>query len=311
MTARALASRIFFSIACALLIPGHLSAAEPVTINMVATPTDAGGEAYYAQAQGFFKAHGLDVQITNLSSGPAVAAAMASGRYDVALGNLPTLAAAREAGLPFVLIAPGPLYSDEAPTSAMVVGKDSPLKTPADLNGKTVAGVSVDAIGTVALDRWLASVHLTRDQIHILEIPDTTMGEALNRGTVAAAIMHEPFISAEVAQGGRIFARVYSAIAPHFMIAGYYTRSDWAQAHPEAVKRFAAAIVETARWANRNPAASAAILERLTSLRISPGQTRARFTDSLQPKLIQPVIDAAVETKMLKTPLSVATLLAP
>lgn len=308
--ARRLAFRFFFA-ASMLVVPGHLRAAEPEVVNMVATPTDAGGEVYYAQERGIFKAHGLDVQITDLSSGPAVAAAMASGRYDIAMGNLPTLAAAREAGLPFVLIAPGPLYSDEAPTTAMVVAKDSPLKTAADLNGKTVAGVSVDAIGTVALDRWLASVHLTRDQIHVLKMPDTTMGEALNRGTVAAAIMHEPFISAEVAQGGRIFARVYSAIAPHFMIAGYYTRTDWEQAHPEAVKRFAAAIIETARWANHNPVATAAILSRVTNVRIAPGQTRASFTDSLRSQLIQPVLDAAFQTKMLKSPLSVAALLSP
>jgi len=50
------------------------------------------------------------------------------------------------------------------------------------------------------------------------------------------------------------------------MIAGWFATTAWADAHPDLVRRFAAAMRETALWANRNPAQSLPILVKYIKL---------------------------------------------
>jgi NitT/TauT family transport system substrate-binding protein len=291
--------------------PYSVGAAELAHVTVINTPSDSNGEVYYAQDRGFFKKYGLDVTITNLTSGAAVAAAMASGQYDIANGNVATVAAAREAGLPFVYIAPGAMYNDDSPTTALVVVKDSPIKSATDLVGKTIANVSLQDIGTVALDSWLARQHVDPAQIHVVELPLSAMGASLDRGTISAAIMLEPFLSASLAQNTRILSKIYSAVAPQFLINAYYARPDWVDSHRDEARAFQRAITDAAQWANSNQAASAEILAKTTNVNITPNQARATYSTALTAPLLQPLIDAAVSTKMLKTPLNARALLRP
>jgi NitT/TauT family transport system substrate-binding protein len=278
-------------------------------ITVISSPSDSGGEVYYAQERGTFKKYGLDVEIINLAGGAAVSAAMASGKYEIGQGNLASIAAAREAGLPFVLVAPASLYNSRAATSALVVAKDSPIKTAADLVGKSLANPAIKDIGTVALDMWLAQQNVDPSSVRILEMPQAVMSEALARGTIAGALMIEPFLSASLAGGSRVLAYHYSAIAPRFVIAAYFARSDWVAAHPEAARAFAAAMAETARWANANHAQSAQILAKYLKVPPAPNQTRTPYAETLDPALLQPLIDAAAKSKMIKEPLAASALL--
>src|SRR5580693_2122463 len=117
-------------------LPG--SAQAPATLKIATTPTDIGSEVFYAADKGFFKANGLDAQIQVISNGAAITAAVMSGALDVAQSNIASLAAAHEAGLDVVIIAPAGMYSSKVPTTALVVGKNSPIKTAKDLNGKII-----------------------------------------------------------------------------------------------------------------------------------------------------------------------------
>jgi ABC-type nitrate/sulfonate/bicarbonate transport system substrate-binding protein len=102
------------------------------------------------------------------------------------------------------------------------VPKDSPSKNAADLTGKSLANPAIKDIGTVALDMWLMQQNVNPASVHILEMPQAVMSEALTRGTVAGALMIE--------------------LAPRFIIAAYFARSDWAQTHAATVRAFAGAM---------------------------------------------------------------------
>jgi NitT/TauT family transport system substrate-binding protein len=303
----------FAALALLLAFAGlpRLDAQTLAHITVVTSPSDSGAEVYYAQSRGTFKKYGLEVEIISLAGGAAVAAAMSSGKYEIGQGNIATIAAAYEAGLPFVLVAPASLYNSRAATSALVVAKDSPIKTAADLEGKNVANLAVQDIGSVALDRWLEQQGVNPASVHVVEMPQTQMTEALARGRIAAAIMIEPFLSAGLAESTRVLAQLYSAIAPRFMIAAYFARSDWVASHRDAARAFAAAMNETARWANANHALSAQILAQYTKVQLPPNQTRVTYAQTLDPALIQPLIDAAVKSKLLKEPLAASALLGP
>ena len=301
------------ALACAVLVFAAPSArAQTLThVTVISSPNDSAGEVYYAQDRGTFKKYGLDVEIVTLNGGAAVAAAMASGKYEIGQGNIASIAAARQAGLPFVLVAPASLYNSNAATAAVVVAKESAIKTAADLVGKNVANPAIRDIGTVALDMWLTQQNVDPAGVRIVEMPQSVMGEAVSRGTVAAAVMIEPYLSAAIAQGARVLVQHYSSVAPRFVIAAYFARSDWVQSHPDAAKAFAAAMTETARWANANHAASAHILSKYVNVPISPKQVRTPYAETLDPALLQPLIDASYKMKLIKDPLPASVLLTP
>jgi NitT/TauT family transport system substrate-binding protein len=300
--------------AAALLVGGASTTAaqSPTVVKVATTPLDSGAEVYYAQELGLFKKAGLEVQITSLSNGSAVAAGVASGAIDIAQGSIPSLAAAHDRGVPFVLVAPGALYSSKSPTSALVVAKNSPIRTARDLAGRTLANNGLKNIGEVAADAWIAQNGGDASALRVIEMPMPQMQDALSSGRIDAAIIVEPELSKALHADARLLAPAYSAIASDFMIGAYFSTSDWAKQHPELVKKFDAAIREAGQWANNpaNHARSAQILAQYTKIAVTPATTRAHYADRLNPALIQPVLDASAKYHALDHTFPAAELIA-
>lgn len=295
--------------AVAVARPARAQALDKVRV--VTTPTESGAQIYYGLDLGMFSRAGLDVEIISLQSGSPAAAAVASGSIDVGQGNITSIASAHEHGLPFVLIAPASLYSSSAPTSALIVPGDSPVKTAADLAGKIVANTGMKNIGEIAADGWIDQQGTPIEKVKFIEASLGEMPEAMLRNRVQAADVVEPFLSPALAKGFRVLAYAYTSIAPNFMIGAYFSTRDWVKAHAEVVRRFASTIAETARWANapQNHTQSAAIVEKYTKIQISPTMARVRYAEKLDPALIQPLIDASAKYGALATTFPAADLL--
>ena len=77
------------------------------------------------------------------------------------------------------------------------------------------------------------------------------MGAAVERGTVAAALVAEPSLSVAKA-GGKVreLANPFGLIAPQFLLSAWFSTPAFIQKNPALVKAFAAAIHQTGRWAN-------------------------------------------------------------
>ena len=289
------------TIALAVSAPARARAAD--VLHVATGPTDSGAAVYYAAELGYFKSAGLDVQITSLASGAAVAAGVASGTIDIAQGSLPSLAEAYERKIPFVLVAPGGLYSSKAPTSALVVAQNSTIKVAKDLNGKTIANNALKNIGEVAADAWLDAGGADISSVKILEMPLPEMESALGSGRIDAAVLVEPLLGKVLASKNvRMLAPAYTSIAREFMINAWFSNADWAKSHGDILKRFVGAIRAADRWGNQpeNRARSAAILEKYTKVALGPYNTRIVYADTLDPALIQPVIDACAKFHVLK-----------
>lgn len=301
MNALKISSAALAVVLVTLLLAPRANAADLVRV--ATGPTDSGAAVYYAQELGLFDKAGLDVKIDSLASGAAVAAGVASGTIDIAQGSLPSLFSAHERGIPFVLIAPGGLYSSRAPTSALVVSKSSALKTAKDLNGKIIANNALKNIGEIAADAWLDAGGADIASVKILEMPLGEMESALGQGRIDAAILVEPSLGLALSRNIKILAPAYTSIAPSFMINAYFANADWVKAHADVVKRFDTVVRAAGKWANApaNRARSAAILEKYTKVSMSPQNTRIVYADTLDPALIQPVIDATAKYKVIKT----------
>jgi NitT/TauT family transport system substrate-binding protein len=281
------------------------------TLNIATTPTDIGSQVFYAQERGFFKAAGIDAQIQVISNGAAITSAVMGGAVDVAQSNVVSLATAHEKALDVVIVAPAGQYASNQPTSALVVAKNSPIKTAKDLNGKTIAGNGLKNITQVGADAWIDKNGGDAGTTKFVEMPFPDMAGALEAGRIDAAVIAEPELSATLAKGDRVLGYCYDGIASHFLIGAWFTTGAWAKAHPDLVKRFQKAMALSAAWANKNQAASGALLTKYTQIIVEPTMKRTVYAEKLDPAQIQPLIDASAKYGILKASFPAIDLIAP
>ena len=75
-----------------------------------------------------------------------------------------------------------------------------------------------------------------------LEILPTTMADATADGRIDAGISADPGYTRGLESGRvRAFAQVNEAIPKRFMITAWFSTRTWANQHPDAVRKFAAA----------------------------------------------------------------------
>jgi NitT/TauT family transport system substrate-binding protein len=271
---------------------------ELTKLNIATTPIDIGAQPFYAQDEGFFKNAGIEANIQIISNGGAITAAVVGGSVDIAQSNVVSLATAHEKGLDLVVIAPAGAYSNKAPTTALVVAKNSPIKTAKDLNGKTLAGNGLKNITQVGAFAWMSKNGGDPSTTKFTEMPFSQMPAALTAGRVDAAVLTEPDLSAAVADGSvRVLGNCYDGIANNFLVGAWFTTAAWAKAHPDAVKRFQQAMVKTSEWANKNQTASGAILTKYTKIAAAPSMKRSLYGTKLD--VMQPLIDASAKYGVL------------
>ncbi len=111
------------------------------------------------QRDGIFKKHGLDLDILYTSAGPESIQAVIGGSIDIAVASGVSAAVGT-----FAKGAPIRIQSSEmtgAPDLYWYVPADSPIKTIADFNGKTISFSAVGSSSNAAVLALIAQYHLT------------------------------------------------------------------------------------------------------------------------------------------------------
>lgn len=135
-----------------------------------------------AKQRGMFAAAGLDVTLIPPADPSAPPRLIASGEGDIAISYQPQLHVQVEQGLPLTRI--GTIA--ETPLNSLVVLKDGPIKSIADLKGKTV-GFSVGGFEDALLGEMLKSVGLSLDDVELVNI-NFALSPSLITGNVDAVI---------------------------------------------------------------------------------------------------------------------------
>lgn len=282
--------------ALAVAATSGVALADDPVVNVGALGVDTSANVLYALDEGFFKQAGLDVRIQLLSSGPIIAAAVASGAVDIGAVNVASAAAARARGIPLRFIAPAAVSDPAAVTNVMMVAKGSPINSAAQLDGQIIAVNGLKDLAYISATSWLDKHGGDSKSVKFIEVPFPQLGAALEQGRAAAVVPTEPFTTADKPIG-KILGNVLDGIAPQFMILGWASTDSWLQAHPDLAKKFKTAIARASAWANSHHHESAAILARQTkvTLKVADTMTRATYGTDLKADLIAPVIDAAVK----------------
>jgi NitT/TauT family transport system substrate-binding protein len=295
--------------AAAVVAPRRASA-QATKLRVAGIPIDIAGACYYAQDQGFFAKYGLDVEIVQLANGSVVAEAVAGGSVDIGNGNTLAISTAHEHGIPFQLIAPSGAYNRNDPTSGVIVQGNSPIKTAADLNGKVIAVNGLRTIAEIQTRAWMDKNGGNSSTAQWIEMTFPEIGPGIAAGRAAAGEIEEPQLDAALALGLRSLGSPGDAIAPVWIEGGYFATSDFVKAHPDVVKKVAAAIRDANDWANKNHAAAWVILAKYSKATITP-KHRAFYPPKLDAAQLQPLIDAAAHYGVLKASFPAGDLFAP
>ncbi|MFG1344889.1 sulfonate ABC transporter substrate-binding protein [Xanthobacter autotrophicus DSM 431] len=202
--------------------------------------------------EGKLKPLGYSVKWAEFPAGPQLLEALNAGAIDFGnTGEAPPIFA-QAAGAPLVYVG----YEPAAPQGeAILVPKDSPLKTVADLKGKTVAlnkGSNVHYLLVKALEK--AGVPYTDIKTAYLTPADARA--AFERGSVDAWAIWDPF---QAAAEKTIEARQLAdgtGIVSNYQF--YFSTKAFVDQAPQVVDAVLAGVAEIGAWVKANPKAAAA-----------------------------------------------------
>lgn len=297
---RALAS---LALALAVVSPPARAADNP-SVSVALTRSADTVPFFYALKSGMFEKAGLAVQYQAMANGGAIAAAVVGGAVNVGFSNVQTLIAAHAKHIPFTLITPGGEYDDAKPTTALLIGGDSPLKSAKDLEGKTVVVGALQDLQALSVSVWMSANGADPGKVRFIEAPQSAAPVMLRQKRADAIVVSEPNLEYAQSNGARILAKTYGSIAPHLLVSGWYGTQAWTKANPGAVARFVDVMRRASEYANAHPDEMEPLIHEYTDIPVDVlhKMLRAKQGTTLVPADVQTVIDAAARFKIIDKP---------
>ena len=199
---------------------------------------------FMAMEKGFFKAEGIELETVPMVGGAVIVQGVTSGDLQFGWTNVISLYQAHVEGFDFKLIAGGATNvrgSNE--THAIVVGKDAPIKSAKDLEGKTVAVNTLNNIVHLMALAWVDKNGGNASKIKFVEIPFPQMEPALVAGKVDAISVQEPFAAVAARRPEtRVLSNPWGDVLSRFLIASWFASEKWLQKNKETSQAFVRAI---------------------------------------------------------------------
>jgi len=215
--------------------------------------------------EGIFEKHGLDVEVQIGQGGAALLPAVSSQSIEFAVGNPLSVLVAASQGLEMQIIAGYSAITDPAP-SGIVVMEDSGITTWKDLEGKTVALNAINTQGDLGTMGWVEKDGGNPANVEFTEIAFPDQLAQLEQGNIDASWIPEPFLSAALATEGVTWLGDPLTIIPDLYTMVTFTSTAYADANPEVVDAFAAAITESTELAMTDEAAYRASIVEFTGM---------------------------------------------
>jgi NitT/TauT family transport system substrate-binding protein len=176
---------------------------------------------------------------------PEMKEALISNRVQAAFIVAPLALALYSQGVPIKIVYLGHRYG-----SAVVVRKDGPIKTFADMRGRTIAIPSRFSDERLLLFRAMKVWGIKPGEIKMVEMAPPDVSSALAAHAIDAFVMGEPFPSqAEIGGFGRVLfqAREYW---PDYMSCILVVRQDLIDTRPDVVQTLVDGIARSGLWLN-------------------------------------------------------------
>jgi sulfonate transport system substrate-binding protein len=223
-------------------------------------------------------ARGVTVLWTEFPGGPQLLDALSAGTLDFGTTGEAPPVFAQAAGAPLLYVAVEP----PAPAGeAILVPKESPLRSVADLKGKRIAlnkGSNVHYL----LAQALAGAGLTPGDIRPVFLAPEDGRAAFESGGVDAWAIWDPYLAAtQAATGARTLVDGQGLVSNHQF---YLATRQFAAAHPDLVQAILAELDAVDRWAALHQEEVAELLSPRTGIPVGPLTTSlARLAYGVKP----------------------------
>ncbi|MFZ2989595.1 sulfonate ABC transporter substrate-binding protein [Ideonella sp.] len=252
---------------------------------------------------------GVAVKWVEFPAGPQLLEGLNVGAVDVGyVGEAPPIFA-QAAGANFVYIGNDPA-APEAEAEAIVVPKDSALKSVADLRGKKVAlnkGSNVHYLLVKALEK----AGLKYSDIQPVFLPPADARAAFERGAVDAWVIWDPFLSAVEKQSGARQLADGRGVVNNYSY--YLAERGYASQYPQVIQALFDDSVARGRWLKTHLDEAAALIAPLQGLDIEVvKQSLHRYQFNVQPLNAsvaaeqQKIADTFADLKLIPKPIRIA-----
>jgi NitT/TauT family transport system substrate-binding protein len=224
---------------------------------------------FAALEAGDFTAHGLDVEMTTLSSGARILEAVAGGSLDVGECDALSALQAIQAGLDLMIVAPGAFVrEDTLAVNGLVVLAQGPIRSALELRGKRIAVNSLNAVNYAMTAEFLSRAGVASREVTWLELGFPQMPLALEMGRVDAVSVTEPFLTVMRDRGTvRLLSPAQDVIAGA-PIGVYVTRREQYLGRKAVMAAFAMALAAGVERCNTDPAAARRLLPKYTGIAV-------------------------------------------
>jgi NitT/TauT family transport system substrate-binding protein len=291
-----------------------VGAIEKPDLNVAVVPALDSAGFFVALYEHLFTRQGLNVNFIPAISSDTVIQAQVQGKYDITGGNYVSYIQWQQSGKANLDIFAEASTMLPA-TQGIYVAQGSPIKTLADLRGKTIAINAPDNILYLLAASVLDEHGISPSSVHfVTKYNFPAMPAALAAGKIDAAMLPEPFASvAEQAYGAVPLADMDQGATTGFPIAGYVVTKAWAAKYPHTLAAFYRAIEEGQEIADTNRAAVEQAFEDLpmkpVPLGVSKGTAAIMALDnypfstgavgSVDPLRLQRVVDVMQQFLMI------------
>ena len=235
---------------------GEVEPGEQARLRVLDTAGVPSAFLEYGVQKGFFEQHGLDVEVTPSQGGAAAVPAVVSGDSDIAGSNVVSVLLAQAKDVPIKIVAPGTFVQadEQQDFSAILVPDDSDIRSPRDLEGKTMAVNTLENVAELTAKESLSKQGVDVSGIELAEVDFPDMNGALTQGRVDAAFQIEPFVSLGLKEGLRVIDRPYVGTKPGLQIGSYFTSERFLAENADVVERFRQGVADTAAAIGEEPA---------------------------------------------------------
>lgn len=218
-----------------------------VSIAVGVLPLADYGPVYWAKDHGIFTKNGLNVTLQPLQGGPIGTQKVAAGQLQFSFSNPISSAIATDKGAPIQTVAVSSGWGTGE--LGVFVKPDSPIKTMADLNGKTVGINTTQNVGDVLFANLAKSKGLNVKPSWV-EVPFAEMIDGVKNGSIQAGYLPEPFATEAKKAGLRDVVGLIQADNVSLPGSSFVTSKSYAKSNPAVVKKFADSIEEARKYIN-------------------------------------------------------------
>jgi NitT/TauT family transport system substrate-binding protein len=217
---------------------------EKTTLNVAVVPAVDSAGFFVALHDGLFERQGLTINYTPATSSDTVINQQVAGKYDITGGNYVSyIQHYMQDHQQLEIVAEGSVMQQGS--QAIYTLPTSKIKNLAGLKGQVLGINAPHNINYLLAASVLTENGITPGNVQFpaQPIPFPIMAKQLAAGKIAAAAMPEPFATAAEQQYGAVkLADLNQGATEEFPIQGYVATRAWANANPNTLKAFVAAL---------------------------------------------------------------------